>query len=113
MLLLNARNESVPQPQLNLHLAKVYLAGTDSGVSTRTWQNALEAIIKTKSGPTQDRCRPISVSSRNIYSRSILKNWLVFVMGTVITLEAPSRDGVFVTEVHSVRGPRFVVVCRT
>jgi integrase len=55
--LLNASNESVRQPQLNLHLAKVYLAGTDSGVSTRTWQNALDAIIETKSGPTQDRWR--------------------------------------------------------
>jgi hypothetical protein len=43
--------------QLNLHIAKVYLAGTDSGVSTRTWQNALDAIIETKSGPTQDRWR--------------------------------------------------------
>ncbi len=53
--LLNARNESVRQPQLNLHIAKAYLAGTDSGVSTRTWQNALDAIIETKSGPTQDR----------------------------------------------------------
>src|SRR5882672_2236340 len=36
--LLNARNESVRQPQLNLHIAKAYLAGTDFGVSTRTWQ---------------------------------------------------------------------------
>ena len=53
--LLNARNESVPQPQLNLHIAKAYLAGTDSGVSTRTWQNALDAIIETKSGSTKDR----------------------------------------------------------
>jgi len=43
--------------QLNLHIAKVYLAGTDSGVSTRTWQNALDAIIETKRGPTQDRWR--------------------------------------------------------
>ena len=31
--LLNARNESVRQPQLNLQIAKAYLAGTDSGVS--------------------------------------------------------------------------------
>ena len=53
--LLNARNESIRQPQLNLQIAKAYLAGTDSGVSTRTWQNALNAIIETKSGPTQDR----------------------------------------------------------
>jgi integrase len=53
--LLNARNESVRQPQLNLHIAKAYLAGTDSGVSTRTWQNALDAIIETKTGSTKDR----------------------------------------------------------
>jgi len=53
--LLNARNESVRQPQLNFHIAKAYLAGTDSGVSTRTWQNALDAIIETKSGSTKDR----------------------------------------------------------
>jgi hypothetical protein len=38
--LLNARNESVRQPQLNLQIAKAYLAGTDSGVATRTWQQA-------------------------------------------------------------------------
>lgn len=38
-------------------LGKAYLAGTDSGVATRTWQQALEAIIETKSGPTQDRWR--------------------------------------------------------
>jgi hypothetical protein len=34
--LLNARNESIRQPQLNLQIAKAYLAGTDSGVATRT-----------------------------------------------------------------------------
>ena len=53
--LLNARNESFRQPQLNLHVAKAYLAGTDSGVSTRTWQDALNAIIETKNGSTKDR----------------------------------------------------------
>jgi hypothetical protein len=55
--LLNARNESVRQPQLNLHIAKAYLAGADSGVSTRTWQNALDAIVETKTGSTRDRWR--------------------------------------------------------
>jgi integrase len=53
--LLNARNEAARQPHLNLQIAKAYLAGTDSGVSTRTWQNALDAIIDTKTGPTKDR----------------------------------------------------------
>src|SRR5207247_8040071 len=56
--LLNARNESVRQPQLNLQIAKAYLAGTDSGVSSRTWQNALDAVIDTKHASTRDRwCR--------------------------------------------------------
>ena len=54
---LNARNESVRQPQLNLQIAKAYLAGTDSGVATRTWQQALDVIVETKSGSTQDRWR--------------------------------------------------------
>src|SRR5688572_6305767 len=53
--LLNARNESVRQPQLNLQIAKACLAGTDSGVSTRTWQHTLDAIVETKSGATRDR----------------------------------------------------------
>ena len=53
--LLNARNESVRQPQLNLQIAKAYLAGTDEGVATRTWQQALDAIVETKQGPTKDR----------------------------------------------------------
>ncbi len=46
MSLLNARNESVCQPQLNLQIAKAYLAGTDSGVSNRTWQQALDATSR-------------------------------------------------------------------
>ena len=53
--LLNARNESVRQPQLNLQIAKAYLAGTDSGVSTRTWQNAFDAIIEHKRNTTKER----------------------------------------------------------
>jgi len=32
--LLNARNESIRQPHLNLQIAKAYLAGTDSGVAS-------------------------------------------------------------------------------
>lgn len=55
--LLNARNEAARQPQLNLQIAKAYLAGTDSRVSTRTWQQALDAVIETKTGSTKDRWR--------------------------------------------------------
>ena len=53
--LFHSRNESFRQPHLNLLIAKAYLAGSDSGVSTRTWQNALDANIETKSGSTKDR----------------------------------------------------------
>ena len=53
--LLNARNESVRQPQLNRQIAQAYLSGTDSGVSTRTWRDAFDAIIEYKKGTTKDR----------------------------------------------------------
>lgn len=55
VILLNARNEAARQPQLNLQIAKAYLAGTDSGVSTRTWQNAFDAIIDHKRRTTRER----------------------------------------------------------
>ncbi len=50
-----ARNQALRQPMLNLQIAKAYLAGTDSGVATRTWQNALDALVETKSGSTKER----------------------------------------------------------
>jgi len=53
--LLHARNEAQRQPALNLHIAKAYLAGTDSGITSRTWQDALQAIIDMKHGPTKER----------------------------------------------------------
>jgi len=55
--LLHAKNESVRQPALNLHIAKAYLAGTDSAMTTRTWQQAIEALIGTKEGANQHRWR--------------------------------------------------------
>lgn len=55
--LLNARNEAARQPQLNRQIAKAYLAGTDSGISTRTWRDAFNAIIEYKRGTTQERWR--------------------------------------------------------
>ncbi len=55
--ILLARNESFRQPQLNLQIAKAYLAGTDSGITTRTWQHAFAAITETKHGSTKVRWR--------------------------------------------------------
>ena len=55
--LLNAPNESVRQPQLNLYIAKPYLAGADSGGSTRTRQNGFtEAYFH-----AHIRCRFVSM----------------------------------------------------
>jgi integrase len=45
---IDAKNQAERQPVLNLHIAKAYLAGTDNGMATRTWQNALDALINTK-----------------------------------------------------------------
>ena len=53
--ILHARNESFRQPQLNLQIAKAYLAGTDSGITNRTWQQAFDAITEIKPGSTQVR----------------------------------------------------------
>jgi hypothetical protein len=36
--IIEARNNSERQPVLNLQIAKAYLAGTDNGIATRTWQ---------------------------------------------------------------------------
>ena len=50
-----AKNQSLRQPALNLQIAKAYLAGTDNGVTTRTWQNAIEALTDTKQAANKER----------------------------------------------------------
>lgn len=55
--IVQAKNTARRQPQLNLHIARAYLAGTDSGIATRTWQDALNFIIESKLGSTQRRWR--------------------------------------------------------
>ena len=50
-----ARNQALRQPALNLQIAKAYLAGSDSGVATRTWQHAMDALAATKQGENQNR----------------------------------------------------------
>jgi len=40
---------------LNLQIAKAYLAGTDNGIATRTWQQAIESLTSTKQGENQKR----------------------------------------------------------
>jgi integrase len=53
--IIQAKNQAQRQPVLNLQIARAYLAGTDSGVSTRTWQQAFDALIASKRGGNQIR----------------------------------------------------------
>ena len=58
--IIEAKNNSVRQPVLNLQIAKAYLAGTDNGIATRTWSQALESLASTKQGANQDRWRTVA-----------------------------------------------------
>ena len=53
--IIEAKNNSERQPVLNLQIAKAYLAGSDNGITTRTWRNAIESLIGTKQGANQHR----------------------------------------------------------
>ena len=53
--IIEAKNNSERQPVLNLQIAKACLAGTDNGITTRTWQNAIEALTSTKQGANLHR----------------------------------------------------------
>ena len=46
--IVEAKNQARRQPMLNLQIAKAYLAGTDTAITTRTWQHAIEALTNTK-----------------------------------------------------------------
>ena len=65
--IVEAKNQSKRQPVLNLQIAKAYLAGADNGITTRTWQNAIEVphqhhgSIKPVQRPARRR-RVVSVS---------------------------------------------------
>lgn len=52
-----AKNQAERQPALNLQIARAYLAGSDSGINTRTWLDALEHLVKMKRGANQERWR--------------------------------------------------------
>ena len=53
--IVEAKNQAERQPVLNLQIAKAYLAGTDNGITTRTWQQAIEALTNTKQGANRER----------------------------------------------------------
>lgn len=53
--IVEAKNQAGRQPVLNLQIAKAYLAGSDSGITTRTWQQAIESLTRTKQGANCER----------------------------------------------------------
>jgi integrase len=53
--IIEAKNQAERQPVLNLQIAKAYLAGSDNGVATRTWQNAIDSLIASKLAANQAR----------------------------------------------------------
>ena len=53
--ILQARNESESQPNLNLSLARVYLNGADPNLATRTWQDVMNDIVGKKKDETRRR----------------------------------------------------------
>ncbi len=58
--LIEAKNNAERQPVLNLQIAKAYLAGTDSGIKSRTWQQAMEALTNTKQGANKERWQRVA-----------------------------------------------------
>jgi hypothetical protein len=55
--IVDAKNQAERQPALNLQIARAYLAGSDSGINTRTWLDALNHLVKMKHGANQERWR--------------------------------------------------------
>jgi len=53
--LVHAKNEAHRQPLLNLRIARAYLAAGDPSMVTRTWQEVMEEIMRTKEGETKSR----------------------------------------------------------
>ena len=53
--LFHARNEAHEHPAINLQIARAYLMASDPMIVKRTWQHAMEEVVKTKHGSTQQR----------------------------------------------------------
>jgi len=53
--IVEARNQAERLPAINLQIAKAYLAGTDAGITKRTWAQAMAALTATKQAANQAR----------------------------------------------------------
>jgi integrase len=53
--LVQAYNDAANQPMFNRCLARVYLAGSDPKILTRTWQDVMDHMVARRSGETKRR----------------------------------------------------------
>ena len=58
--IVDAKNQAERQPVLNLQIAKAYLAGTDNGISARTWKDAIETLTHMKQGANTERWQRVA-----------------------------------------------------
>ena len=61
--LLNARNEAMRQPVLNLHLARAYLTASDPAFVERTWQTVMEQLQARGKDSSRERYENVFKSS--------------------------------------------------
>jgi len=102
--IINAKNQAEHQPALNLQIAKAYLAGTDNGLTTRTWKDALAAIIDCKSGSTRERWERVGTD------QALAGLWpLVIVDTRAETLFRAMQEGTVSTNVYLRRIHNFCV----
>ena len=53
--IINAKNEALRQPFINLQIAKAYLSGSDEKLIRRTWEEVFDARIETAKGVSKTR----------------------------------------------------------
>jgi hypothetical protein len=90
--LLQARNEAVRQPAINLLIARAYLSAADPVSVSRTWQFVMDEMAKGKHGPTKARwLTGISqkafdhIRNRKLVETRAEHHWTVLTEGTVST----------------------------
>ena len=69
--IVQAKNQAERQPILNLQIAKAYLAGSDNGITTRTWQHAIEALTNTKQDANKERWLRVRLRSVHVHHHSL------------------------------------------
>jgi hypothetical protein len=52
---LHSKNEAFRQPLLNLQIARAYWAVADPQIGHRSWQQVMDEMAQTKTGPTRRR----------------------------------------------------------